>query len=507
MPAPTTMQKSSLILLLVVSLSSSLVGQTFSDFEWPKNDISPVFKEMLSAYNTNDIEELETYSEQYYGKDNPKDFAHYWLKVYSEYGELIPYSLHNAFSNKNALGVWLQGKDTKGWIMIVLRMNEDNTKIVGKSVMRGMRPEGNLPPENPIPIENIGTYLEDYLSNSSEKDHFSGAVLVAQGDHILFEGAYGMRNRQDGRLNNPNTSFYLASTSKTFVAVAITQLVEKGKLKYEDFIDQYIPEYPKDISSQVTIHHLLTHTSGIEIDDHAPFNQAVLEAKSIDDLLAAQVKYINIMNDDRRKDFQVLGKHDYSNENYSLLGLIVERVSRMSYAKYIEEHIFKPLIMQNAYSDYDKLSRNDNVAIGYYYNEAIGAKKNRLPNTDKLTKFAIPQGGLYASIRDMYTYFKAINSHEIVNQTSQEKLYEKHAKVFAIEGLARDYGYGFTITTDGNVSFIGHGGSKGGAGSRFEYYPSQDLYVIVLSNYGAIQANIVADHIKDLIEPNVSPLK
>jgi CubicO group peptidase (beta-lactamase class C family) len=74
--------------------------------------------------------------------------------------------------------------------------------------------------------------------------------------------------------------------------------------------------------------------------------------------------------------------------------------------------------------------------------------------------------------------------------------------ILSVENLVKDYGYGFIITQDGNLHYVGHRGTKEGAGSRFEYYPAQDIYVIVLSNYGAISANIVADHIKDLIEPN-----
>ena len=387
--------------------------------------------------------------------------------------------------------------------MIMLRMNENNTKIIGKSVMRGVRPSGNLPPYSPISSDKMNPYLNKYIGQLHKLDRFSGSVLIAKGNRILFEKTYGKSNKKKNTENNANTSFNIASTTKTFTAVAIAQLAEQGKLKFTDPISKFIPEYPKDIADQVTIHHLLTHTSGIELDDYKPFNLDNDKAKNLNDALKAQVKHIDSMNDGRRKDFKVLNEYDYSNEEYVLLGLIIERVSGMSYAKYIEQNIFKPLNMKNSFADIHKLSNHKNKAIGYTYknseSEFIGGIRRENGGAGL---YLAPDGGVYSTTRDLYTYFKAINAHTFISKETQELMHKKQAEIYIGEGESYHYGYGFSISQQGKVITIGHGGVNIGVGSRFEYYPEQDYYVIILSNYGSMAGSVIADHIGDLIASN-----
>ena len=346
-------------------------------------------------------------------------------------------------------------------------------------------------------------HLKKYLKKLHKQDFFSGSVLVAKGNTILFEGTYGKRNQKKNTNNNANTSFNIASTTKTFTGVAIAKLADQGKLKFTDPISKYIPEYPKDIANQVTIHHLLTHTSGIEIDDYQPFNEDNHKAISLEAKLKAQVKHIDSLNNGRRENFKVLNKYDYSNEEYVLLGVIIERVSGLSYGDYIEQHIFKPLQMNNSIANIDKLELIENKAIGYTYKDAhsnfIGGIRRE---NGGARNYLAPDGGIYSTTRDLYTYFKAINNHTLVSKATQQLLFKKHATFFSFEDESRYYGYGFAINKIGNALTIGHGGVRPGVGSRMEYYPKEDYYVIVLSNYGSMAGSAVAAHIQDLIEPN-----
>ena len=479
-----------------------LTAQNTTSFEWPENEITPIFKEFVKAYNTNDLKILEDFTRKHYEKDFIKTAA-YWPGVFADYGQIEPFAIKTSWSNKNRLAIWFQGKHTKNWVIIMLRMNANNTKIIGNSRMDGTRPAGILPPYKSISSKEMKPHLKKYLKKLHKQDFFSGSVLVAKGNTILFEETYGDSNKKRNTKNNANTSFNIASTTKTFTGVAIAKLADQGKLKFTDLISKYIPEYPKDIANQVTIHHLLTHTSGIELDDYEPFNRDNDKARNLEEALTAQITHIDSLNEGRRKNFKVLNKYDYSNEEYVLLGLIIKRVSGMSYGKFIEQHIFKPLKMNNSFADMDKLAARKNKAIGYTYKDAnsnfIGGTRR---DNGGVGKYLAPDGGIYSTTRDLYTYFKAINNHTLVSKQTQEQLHKKQATFFSFEDESRYYGYGFEINRLGKALTIGHGGVRPGVGSRMEYYPEEDYYVIVLSNYGSMLGSAVAAHIKDLIEPN-----
>lgn len=350
---------------LLIWVNFSLSAQVISKFKWPNHRVTPVLQHFLSAYNTGKAQPLKAFIQKYYTADRVASATRYWQRFYTQYGAIVPYKLNE--QREDRLVIWFQGKHTKNWVEIAFVMQKKALKIRGTGVMRGMRPKGLLPPYKALPTDGFAKHLTTYLKKLHQLNHFSGAVLVAKGDQVLFEGAYGLRNKKAKLPNQVQTTFSLASTTKTFTAIAIAQLVEQGKLKYSDFISKYLPEYPQDIAQQVNIHHLLTHTSGIELDDYAPFNKAVLQAKNVEDLLKAQLKYMEHMNENRRKNFKVLDKHDYSNENFSLLGVIIERVSGMSYTQYIEQHIFKPANMKRSFADYTKLAKDQNKATGYTF--------------------------------------------------------------------------------------------------------------------------------------------
>ena len=224
-------------------------------------------------------------------------------------------------------------------------------------------------------------------------------------------------------------------------------------------------------------------------------------------MLALQLKYMDHMNNKRRKNFTVLGKFDYSNDNYVLLGAIIERITGISYAKFIENNIFKPAKMSHAIVDNNILSTYKNKAKGYSYNNVdmrfqLGERREAIGSA--VCDIIMPAGGIHASVKDLYRYFKAINQQKIINKETKEIIFKKHTTRMSSDAAQTHvyYGYGFMSSQNGKAISIGHGGVDYGVGSRFEYYPKQDIYVIVLSNYGGMAGSNVADHIKDLIEPN-----
>ena len=161
--------------------------------------------------------------------------------------------------------------------------------------------------------------------------------------------------------------------------------------------------------------------------------------------------------------------------------------------------------MNNSFSNMKKLTARQNKAMGYTYKDTqsnfIGGERKEFYGVGS---YLAPDGGVFSTTRDLYTYFKAINNHTLVNKETQQLLFKKHAKFFSFKDESRYYGYGFQINRVGKAITIGHDGVRPGVVSRFEYYPKEDYYVIVLSNYGSMAGSAVAAHIKDLIEPNLS---
>lgn len=469
----------------------------------PEHSASEAFTAFTKAYNSNEEARVRDFVTGYHsGSDEDKTVA-YWLALFNEYRELSPYQIDHSWSNDERLAVWFRGEQTKAWVMIMFVMDETGEKIAAKSVLRGHRPEGAVPPFEALDETALSTYLSGYLQRLSSSDYFSGTVLVAKGDKVVFEGAYGKRSAIDDAENSLDTSFLIGSTSKSITALAIAQLVSQGKLKYTDTLSQFVPEYPKQISSQVTIADLLTHTSGLELDDHKPFYDAWLASENLREVLDAQLTHITHLNEGRYADFTVLGEHDYSNENYDLLGIIAERVSGQPLASYLDKQIFRKAGMGHSYADYESLERAGNVATGYTYTTKEGGIQNhRTANSEQRFNTALPSGGYYASVGDLYRFFRAINNGTLIDEAQRSQLFAPHIEMSALPGTRAYYGYGFEIQQRGNTRTIGHSGAWKGAGSQFTYYPDLDYYVIVLSNYDSMSAQTVAHHIGDLIAPN-----
>jgi hypothetical protein len=161
----STMKKQFLAIVLVATIllnPSEILGQNSTSFEWPNNKITPIFKEFIKAYNTNNLKKLEAFTSKHYEKDFVNGAA-YWPSVYADYGQIKPYAIEKSWSNTNRLAIWFQGKHTKNWVIIMLRMNTGNTKNIGKSTSRGSRPAGNLPPYRPISSKEMKPHLKKYL--------------------------------------------------------------------------------------------------------------------------------------------------------------------------------------------------------------------------------------------------------------------------------------------------------------------------------------------------------
>jgi D-alanyl-D-alanine carboxypeptidase len=175
--------------------------------------------------------------------------------------------------------------------------------------------------------------LRARITKDAAADRFSGAILMTKGDRTLFSGAYGLADRDQKLANTLDTRFRIGSMNKMFTGTAILQLVQAGKIKFTNPLGKYLPNYPNQaLANKVTIHHLLTHTGGTGDIFGADFAANRTKLRTLDDYVAPYGK--------RDLLFEPGGRLQYSNYGMLLLGVVVERVSAMSYYDYVAKNIY-----------------------------------------------------------------------------------------------------------------------------------------------------------------------
>jgi len=191
--------------------------------------------------------------------------------------------------------------------------------------------------------QDIEAKVDGYISPYLKIGNFSGSILIAKEGRILLSKGYGMANLEHDVPNTPQTIFRLGSVTKQFTSMAIMQLQEKQLLNVDDPIAKYLPTYPN--GEEITIHHLLTHTSGVPDFTSFPDYEKTM-------MLPSPVEKTIERFKDKPLEFTPGEKFKYSNSGYILLGYIIEKVSGKSYEEFLKENIFQPLNMMNTGYDH-----------------------------------------------------------------------------------------------------------------------------------------------------------
>ncbi|HSL45600.1 MAG TPA: serine hydrolase domain-containing protein [Anaerolineales bacterium] len=316
-------------------------------------------------------------------------------------------------------------------------------------------------------VSNPASEIDAYLNARADRDAFSGSVLIAQDGEILLSKGYGFADREQKIPNDPQTRFRIGSVTKQFTAMAILILQIQGKLNVQDRICAYLSECPA-AWEEITIHHLLTHTSGIpNFTNFADYRKTRATPSPPEETIH---RFEN-----KPLDFQPGERWNYSNSGYILLGLIIEQAASQSYETFLQKNIFTPLKMTS--SGYDH-NRND-LAVGY---------KDRSHKAD-FADMSIPfaAGGLYSTVEDMYQWDQALYREQLVPQAVLDEMFAPHAaipKSFSmVTGSSESaYGYGWMIGKEDNRRIIEHGGGIEGFASIITRYPDNHTTIIILSN-------------------------
>lgn len=372
----------------------------------------------------------------------------------------------------------------EGWHGISFRLTEPGQKITEINFSPARPPAADAANQAPLSESDLIRTLEEKVDRLCREDRFSGAILIARGDRVIWERACGEATKAWHIPNRIDTKFNLGSMNKMFTATSAMQLVEKGKLKLDDPISKYVDEswLPREITDRVKVRHLLTHTSGLG----SYFNETYMESSR--DLFRQLDDYKRLVQGDTLA-FEPGAQFQYSNTGMLLLGVVVEKAAGQNYFEYIREHVYEPAGMTG--SDCYELDRpTENLAEGYFRDEAGEWKNNLYLHVLK----GGPAGGGYSTVRDLYQFTRALQGGKLVSRASMEEMWRDHA--------GNGYGFGFGVFETPAGRIVGHGGGFTGLNSNLDIFLDRELVVVVMSNY-----DMGAEPLKGYIRRLVGRLK
>lgn len=340
--------------------------------------------------------------------------------------------------------------------------------------------------DNPEEVKDrISTYL-------SEMEHagYSGNVLLKIRDELISKTC-GFSNRERKIQNSPNTIFDIGSITKQFTAVAILKLEMQGKLSTSDPISNYFENIPED-KGMITIHDLLRHQSGLISNVGKDFDK-ISEADFLNKVFASKLKS------------EPGTTFSYSNIGYSLLGIIIEKISGQSYESYLAENLFKPAEMEmTGYS----LPAFDTslIATGYdMEDKPWGKPTSKAWDKDAPYWHLKANGGILSTLDDMYKWHVALMSEMVLNNESKEKLY--HPQLWPEETSDSYYAYGWDVAkTDRNTTRIWHNGTNHIFYADFARFIDEDVVIIVLSNkYHPYTTSLALELSRMIFKPGYEP--
>ncbi len=334
-----------------------------------------------------------------------------------------------------------------------------------------------------ILVGQLSDKITNYLDKKASDDEFSGAVILTHKNKVVFSQGYGLANKQSKRKIAIDTPINLGSMNKMFTGVSVMQLVEKGRLNLQDKVKKYLPKYPnKKVRNRVTIHQLLTHTSGLGVYWNDKFQRNKNNLKSTQD-------FADLFSTDPIR-IKPGVRFNYSNNGPVVLGLIIEAVTGMSYYQYVDKNIYQKSGMIHS-SHFSKNEQQSHKATGYMLDEQ-GVFS--VSNLDSLGRIGSAAGGGYSSANDMINFARKLFDGSLLNDASREIMLK--GKV-PLKGES-SYGYLFADNIIHGQRFVGHNGNAPGISAQLSIFPELGYTLVVLSNYdrGALS---VANQIQDWV--------
>ncbi len=326
--------------------------------------------------------------------------------------------------------------------------------------------------------------IDELMSLYHSLGQFNGSVLVAEKGNVIYKKGFGLANMEWNIANQPDTEFRLGSITKQFTSMLIMQLVEQGKIKLDGKLSDYLPDYRKDTGDKVTIHHLLTHTSGIPSYTGLPrfFQDVSRNPYAVEEFVK---KYCS-----GDLEFEPGSKFSYNNSGYFLLGAIIEKITGKPYEQVLKEKILDPLGMKD--TGYD----HSNTLIR---RRAAGYEKSpdgivNAPYLDMSLPYAA--GSLYSTVEDLYVWDQALYT---------EKLLSAKYKEIMFKPFLNHYAYGWGVEgqplgeTKETTSAIAHSGGINGFNTLIVRLVDDKHLIVLLNNTGGAKLGEMAKNISAIL--------
>ena len=367
--------------------------------------------------------------------------------------------------------------------VILAPCDVSHAQVETESASRTVKTASTLPRGYQQGGKDESETLRILCQKTAKTDLFSGSILVAKDGRILFEQGFGFANREWKVPNTPDTRFRLASVSKQFCSMLVMQLIQENKLSLGDVICDHLGYYREDTGTKITIHHLLSHQSGLK-DFTASFDYrgSISKAKFGKD----EFIQLHCSSDLTHEPGTI---YSYCNAGYCILGRIIEKVTGLTYEKNLQDRIFKPLGMSN--SGFERSEKIIERFASGYQRGPFSVDRADFIEMDNTPGAA---GAIYSTVRDMYLWDRALHTEELLSKSNRELMFTPNQNVPEVEaagGRARSvYGYGWQITnrvhpvTNYRVKVISHGGAINGFRAMESRLVDEDAFIIILCNLG-----------------------
>jgi CubicO group peptidase (beta-lactamase class C family) len=325
--------------------------------------------------------------------------------------------------------------------------------------------------------KKIDSIFEEFNSISTP----GVSVAVLKDGISIYQKGIGLVDLDIKATIEPKTNFRLASITKQFTALSIMLLENDGKLSFNDHISKFFPELPK-YGDKISIKNILQHTSGLLDYENYISDTATVQLKDKD--------VLQILIDQDSTYFDAGVEHRYSNSGYAVLANLVEKLSGLSFAEFLQTRIFEPLKMENSVAYEKGISEVPNRSFGY-----ANTDSGFVYSDQSLTSAVIGDGGIYSSTIDLIKWDKEVNSPTLL---SKEKFDQVFKKGINDNGEEFDYGFGWRLDPYKGYYRPYHTGSTCGFSNIYMKLPELELTIIVLINIRDYDAKDYAERIADL---------
>lgn len=469
-------------LLRLVLLCSFLPGLAFGNYTdvsvLPDKSATLFVEPLLTSINSGDTKHLQSFVRNHFGSELLNSaalhkHAEHLLSIHQIQGEL---SFHSSRDYdgfvlpENEIHLVLKTAKTDLWYGVIIVANEKPPHKINRLRFIPARQPSNVPKPPAISIEDAVKELGSYAALLSKMELFSGTVLLAKRDNVLYKSAFGEASKRFNVANNVQTKFNIGSLDKMFTSIAIMQLVDAGKVSLTDKLSKFIDDswLGAGISDKIEIRHLLTHSSGLGSNFLRAINAWPKNR-------FRELQDYKVVTKEETQYFEPGTKRRYSNTGMFMLGVVIESVTGQDYFSYIQDNIYDRAGMTNS-GAFEMNLPVANLAIGYHRdsNTLIGWRNNLFSHVVK----GGPAGGSFSTVDDLHLFALALTSNRLMSKTSTDSALSAKPQLHS-----PNYGFGFGVKTTPTDRIVGHEGGTTGINSNLDIYLQQGYVSVVMSNY------------------------